>query len=401
MNSSEFCKFFYASHYLPIAYYDQTGFITSVGFLKPEDPYLFVLPKLISQKQPAVYVSSDTGCYGMVKAMNGYFIIGPAYGITINDSIVHAFMNKNAIPISQKAEVTQFLHGLPQYSYNHFLNLLLFLHFTLTGESLSVADAFDFGNLQSEKLIGRKHAELSLTNHDEGIVHGTYLFERHMLDLVRRGAVNEVEKFLLSSAQTRPLTEGNLADTPLRQAKNVFIGLATMIGKGAAIPGGMDTEEAYQLIDTYIQECERIQSVETITSLQFNMIKDFTYRVSKHRLPPGISAEVQSCIQFIALHVNESLTLADVAAYIGKSRAYTCNKFKAETNISIGQYITLCKLREAQTLLQYTNKSLSEISAYLAFSSQPYFQSVFKKNLGCTPLEYRNRQKLPPTQALS
>ena len=35
-------------------------------------------------------------------------------------------------------------------------------------------------------------------------------------------------------------------------------------------------------------------------------------------------------------------------------------------------------------------RSLSEISTHLCFSSQAYFQTVFKKSTGMTPNEYRN-----------
>ena len=50
-------------------------------------------------------------------------------------------------------------------------------------------------------------------------------------------------------------------------------------------------------------------------------------------------------------------------------------------------------LEEAKNLLSFTNKSLSEISNYLCFSSQAYFQNVFKKNYGMTPLQYRGNTR--------
>lgn len=59
--------------------------------------------------------------------------------------------------------------------------------------------------------------------------------------------------------------------------------------------------------------------------------------------------------------------------------------------MSIGSYITHCRLREAKSLLRYTHKSLGEISSYLCFSSQSHFQNVFKKHFKMTPMEYRNR----------
>ena len=394
MNYVDYCELFYASHYLPIAYYDESGLVSAAGYLGKEDPYPFVHAKLAAQGSPGIYVSSDTGYYGRVRTEDGYFIIGPAYGIAVSDDIIRAFMNKNAIPSDQENEVSQFLRGLPLYTYNHFLNLLQYLHFTFNGEVPPVRETLLLDDKHYEQEIGQKHAELVYQDRDNGQVHGTYSFEQRMLELIRQGSVSELENYLLTAARVRPLREGNLADNPLRQAKNVFIGLVTIIGKTAAIPAGVDVEGTYQLIDSYIRECERMQSVEAITSLQFNMIMDFTGRVAQRRLPPGISAEIQSCMQYISLHINEVIGINDVAAHIGRSRAYVCDKFKKETNISVGQYITLCKLREARALLQYTDKPLNEISAYLAFSSQPYFQTVFKKNLGCTPLEYRNQKRV-------
>lgn len=74
----------------------------------------------------------------------------------------------------------------------------------------------------------------------------------------------QAEHIPFGAANTANTREGKLAETPLRQAKNLFIGLITMIGKFAAIPGGMDIEETYHLIDTYIQECEKLQTEEAV-----------------------------------------------------------------------------------------------------------------------------------------
>lgn len=43
--------------------------------------------------------------------------------------------------------------------------------------------------------------------------------------------------------------------------------------------------------------------------------------------------------------------------------------------------------------LTYSNKSLAEISSYLCFSSQSYFQNVFKRKYGITPKQYREKAR--------
>ena len=173
----------------------------------------------------------------------------------------------------------------------------------------------------------------------------------------------------------------------------MFFGTVVQAGKHAAIPGGMNKEEAYQLIDVYAKECERMKTVGDISTLRYHMLLDFAERVGHAQIPADISSDVYECIQYINAHINEYIYVQDVADHIHRSRVYTIAKFKKELGFSIGQYITHAKLQEAKSLLLFTEKSLAEISSYLAFSSQAYFQNVFKKQYGITPTEYRKAKK--------
>ncbi len=390
MDFSSFCEMFYAAHYLPIAMYDRSGFVCASGFYEDGDPYPFALPKLLAMGSPAVYVSSDTGYYGLVRSGDGEhcFVLGPAYSTPVTDGFIRSYMSKNAISPSRYGEIASFLSGIPQYTYNQFLNLLLYLHYSLTGEKLSLTEAFSLTDTGYQQQIGQQHSEIAYQAREEQQKHGTYYFEQQLLELIRNGDVAHLEEFLMAAANAQ-IVEGKLAEYPLRQAKNLFIGLITMVGKFAAIPGGMDIEQTYQLIDTYIQECEKLQTEDAVKNLQYNMPIDFAKRVAQQKLPEGISKEIYACTQFISTHINEPISAEDVVAISGKSRAYLFKKFQQELGMSIGSYITHCRLREAKSLLRYTEKSLVEISSYLCFSSQSHFQNAFKKNLGITPLEYR------------
>lgn len=390
---SSYCEMFYAAHYLPIAMYDENGFICSSGFYETGDPYPFVLPKLLNTRSPAVYVSSDTGYYGLVKSADEihYFVIGPTYSTPVTNEMIRAYINENAISPDEYEDIASFLGDIPQYTYNQFINLLLYLHYCLTGEKLDITQAFGITDNQYQQLIGQRYSEKAYNSREDGWQHGTYYFERQMLDLIRDGDAIALNEFLLATAKMLQIKEGKLAENPLRQAKNLFIGLVTIVGKDAAIPGGLDIEQTYQLIDVYIQECEKLQTVKAVKNLQYNMPIDFAKRIAQQKLPSEISKEIYSCLQFIVTHVNEPIGVADVVAHAGKSRAYLFKKFQQEMGINIGAYITQCRLREAKSLLRYTNKSLSEISNYLCFSSQSYFQNVFKKYYNITPLDYRKK----------
>ena len=158
-----------------------------------------------------------------------------------------------------------------------------------------------------------------------------------------------------------------------------------------AIPGGVDVEKTYQLIDLYIQECEKLQSLDAIHSLQYSMVLDFCRKAGESQMPDGISREVSICVSYIRSHTNEPIGVEDVAYQIHRSSSYIMKKFKEELGFTIAAFITRCKLEEAKSLLTYSDRSLAEISSYLCFSSQPHFQNLFKKQYQMTPLEYRKK----------
>ena len=391
-NYRAFCSFFYAAHYLPLALYDQSGFLFAAGFSGAEDPYPLIRRAFTVQDTPAVYTSADTGYYGYVPCddRQHYLILGPTYSTPVTEEMIHTYMRKNILPSERQESIAQFLGRIPTYTYNQFLNMLLYLFFTLTGEEKEITDVFGVTDTQYQTQIGRDYAQRAYREQEAQWQHGTYGFERQMLALIQSGDVARLHQFLIDTLNTTPMQEGKLADTPLRQAKNLLIGTVGMVGKEAAIPGGMDIEQTYRLIDTYIQECERLQTVEAVKNLQYNMLIDFTQRISQQHAPAHLSEDVFAATQYISTHLNEPIGVDDVVAHNGKSRAYLCKKFHDELDMGIAAYILRCRLREAKLLLRYTEKPLGEISNFLCFSSQSHFQNVFKKHCEMTPMEYRN-----------
>jgi AraC-like DNA-binding protein len=71
------------------------------------------------------------------------------------------------------------------------------------------------------------------------------------------------------------------------------------------------------------------------------------------------------------------------------SDSYLCRHFREETGKTITEYINEVKVDECKQLLITTGMPLSQISEQLGFSSQNYFHTVFKKQTGMTPYEFR------------
>ena len=248
--------------------------------------------------------------------------------------------------------------------------------------------------LRSEKVrkqLAESHTETSLDAKESGVIHGTWQFENQMISLIRDGELEKLKLLLEEAANHMSFNVGTLAGGPLRQAKNLMIGLTAVVGKVAGIGGGMDIEDAYRLIDLYTQECEKAGSVEQVSLLQYNMVIDFTEQVRQAKLPENISRPVFDAIQYIASNTTKDISLDEIAGHVGVSRSYLTRQFRTEMGKSIVEYITEARIHDAKRFLRYSDLSLGEIATYLSYSSQAYFQTVFKKETGLTPTEYRRR----------
>ncbi len=82
-------------------------------------------------------------------------------------------------------------------------------------------------------------------------------------------------------------------------------------------------------------------------------------------------------------------TCNDIADYCHFNVKYFNRIFKANTGITLLEYIHDVKRKEAERLLLSSSASLSEIAESLGFENECYFNTFFKRLCGITPGEYR------------
>ena len=68
--------------------------------------------------------------------------------------------------------------------------------------------------------------------------------------------------------------------------------------------------------------------------------------------------------------------------------------FKEQTGISITEYISNIRIRHCSELLLETDLSISEIADFMKYNSATYFIREFKKQIGQTPGEYRQKYRM-------
>ena len=91
---------------------------------------------------------------------------------------------------------------------------------------------------------------------------------------------------------------------------------------------------------------------------------------------------------YIRSHLGESLSVEQIAARFHYSRNRMSNLYKAATGQSLGRTIALERIARAKELLAAGEKTVTEISTELGYSSPQYFSKKFTLELGCPPSQY-------------
>ncbi|HTF04189.1 MAG TPA: helix-turn-helix domain-containing protein [Bacteroidia bacterium] len=103
-----------------------------------------------------------------------------------------------------------------------------------------------------------------------------------------------------------------------------------------------------------------------------------------------VNPKIQEFKKLIAVNYLNHYTAFQYAGLLNISTNYLNALSKKETGRTATDLIHERILLEAKRLLYATNLSVKEISSLLHFDTDAYFVRFFKKNVGQTPLDYRN-----------
>lgn len=94
-------------------------------------------------------------------------------------------------------------------------------------------------------------------------------------------------------------------------------------------------------------------------------------------------------LRFVDSNYADSLNLQKLCNQYFINVSYCCELFRKEKNMTFTQYITQLRMTHACELLSNTALPLKAICECVGYNDYFYFDKVFKKNIGCTPSEYR------------
>lgn len=114
--------------------------------------------------------------------------------------------------------------------------------------------------------------------------------------------------------------------------------------------------------------------------------------VSKQNTSDAAIKRTKQFLRYIEEHYSDNISLEDLAksANVSKSECLRCFKLSLQTTPY--KYLMDYRLQKATAMLKTTDLSVNEISFMTGFNQQSYFGKCFKAKLGCSPLQYRNKQ---------
>lgn len=344
-----------------------------------------VIDSVIEKGAPVVMTNSlglmwisdfETDSQGTLQFIH---VLGPAFYDDISPRMLEAALDRLNLSQSVKHQFYDILMQLPVVPATRFLQYGQMLHFTLTGknipssEFLHMADASD---APTPKKVGTQQTPQ----------HGTWAAEQAMMKLIEEGNLNyrkERDRFNTSGK----VGKMSLGD-PVRQVKNQII-ILTALCTRAAIRGGLAPDTAYTLSDRYIQNAEACTTIADLAEVGHAMEDDFVRRVHQVKTQTGISSQVQQCCEYIQLHVEDKITVDQLAQQVGHAKNYLIKKFHKETGKTIGAYITEAKMERAKLLLKEPGKSVQDVAEQLGYATQSHFGELFRKHTGMTPAQWR------------
>lgn len=151
-----------------------------------------------------------------------------------------------------------------------------------------------------------------------------------------------------------------------------------------------------ELLNSISNACKKVYNNRQLLSLKHVIDTSKDSRVMLFReyftcTDTAKSASVQKAVNLIKTNYASDISLKDIAKTLLLSESHISRIFKDETGYTIGDYISNYRMKQACCLLADPSIRIGELAEKVGYKDQRYFSSMFKKIVGVTPKEFRNK----------
>jgi AraC family transcriptional regulator len=95
--------------------------------------------------------------------------------------------------------------------------------------------------------------------------------------------------------------------------------------------------------------------------------------------------------EFIQEHIEEDITLNELARNVGLSPSHFCNLFHKTSGKTPHQFILHCRIQHAKALLAKQSNSILDVALASGFRTHQHFSRIFRRHVGIPPSAYRGQ----------
>lgn len=128
------------------------------------------------------------------------------------------------------------------------------------------------------------------------------------------------------------------------------------------------------------------------TALMVHLLRHYSTQTHVPVITSGLpKRKLQQVVDYIYAHLEQDLTLPELAAVVHMSPSYFSGLFKQSTGLAPHQYVIQCRIDRAKHLM-LKELSIADVAQSLGFAHQSHFSRHFKRLVGVTPKAFLKGQ---------
>ena len=135
-----------------------------------------------------------------------------------------------------------------------------------------------------------------------------------------------------------------------------------------------------------------------LDSLMFKLLDCLVenYQLSQKRIEAYESendARMREIMQYVLANLDQEISLNELADRMFVSTSTLSRIFKKNTGVYFADYVMQLRVKTALGLLKYSEQNMTQIAMTAGFSNSASFNRAFRKIMGTTPTEYRDKYR--------
>ncbi len=318
---------------------------------------------------------------------SSFLFLGPYLTKQMEESDIYELMAQLDIPKEQFSQLNDYYNALPLIvDKGNFSAFLLRIYCSMFKTEKADFIHLNLRTIESRAEFLEKHEfvvpkDPILSMH---LLEERYQFEDALLDAVAQG---NAAKAMAYAEQIGTIRLAPRSDNPLRNTKNMYIVLNTLLRRSAYLAGvhPIYIDEVSANYARMIEQCTNPEELKEFAPL---MIQKYCRLVEKQSMS-SYSKPIQQILVTVDTSLTGDLSLKRFANDLFLNSSYLSALFKKEVGVTLTDYVNQSRIAYAKKLLRSTTLPIQDVAAKSGISDIHYFTRLFHRETGMSPREYR------------